>query len=1008
MKKVKIVLLISIFLLFAILAYGGVKGNIGKLHKPTSGQIIDTSKRIDVNNIDMPVSNTGDWAWNLITGNAGFIFPKGTTKTAVYAGGLWIGGRVSPAEDIRMAVSEYSDEYVPGIMMDSTFAPDVARFHVYKVNLGDTRESNPDFAEWADSARMDGAPVDSLGNPLIMGDQTLWCVYNDADPAAHSNDAGSTAPLGIEVQQTTFAFNRKGALGNTIYIKYKLINKGPNYIDTCYVAVWSDPDLGGASDDFVGCDTLLSLGFVYNATNNDQLYDGTPPAVGYDFFQGPLVQGLPSDTGMLNGIPRPGYKNLGMTAFNKYINGTDPRTFTQAYWYLKGLDAVVGSGDPYRNPKTNEITTFALSGDPVAGTGWLDTDPADRRLMLCSGPFTFAPGDTQEVVVGIIVGQGSNRLSSVSAMKFYDVQAQQTFDANFVVPPTPPTPVVYYRPFKEGVDLIWDRRAEDFTWVSPSGIPRVLVFEGYNVYQGASTNGPWTKIATYDLSDTSNAHRVGALYVDQFDANAGAVVKTIDQAGSNSGLVHHLFIDKDNIAGGKLVDGKQYYFAVTAYAFDTLHLEPYIVNDVTLGYSTFTEENNLDASIAIAAKPLSQTGVEVDTAVHSAGKSTAIVDIEYINQAKIKDHNYRVTFNADVDSSWNLFDVTTGDTLLKNQTNKSKDYEFPLLTDHGIQVRVWSPLTPGILDWSFTPASKMWFTGVNWGGAFLGGGLDIGYNFFGSSITLQSTNFVDVEVRFSRTHTQKAYDYLRHGTPSYGFIGYFECPFTVWDVTSNPPRQLNAAFVDNNGSTSYDSTWGPTESSSDREYLFILNSTYSETPLPQYTTHNINAEPDSFDVLYALWPVLVSGHTLKELADGQVFKILAAIPASPQDTFTFKTYKVGEKNGNFVKKTLDNIWVVPNPFYTRAYNQGPFEHAVQFMNLPPERWTIRIFNLAGDLIRTLHQADPTSSVFFWDLLTEKGLPVASGIYIYYIEAEGLGSTFGKMAIFMEEERLPTF
>jgi hypothetical protein len=41
-------------------------------------------------------------------------------------------------------------------------------------------------------------------------------------------------------------------------------------------------------------------------------------------------------------------------------------------------------------------------------------------------------------------------------------------------------------------------------------------------------------------------------------------------------------------------------------------------------------------------------------------------------------------------------------------------------------------------------------------------------------------------------------------------------------------------------------------------------------------------------------------------------------------------------------------------------------------------------------------------------LTEQGLPVASGIYIYYIEAEGLGSTFGKMAIFMEEERLRTF
>jgi len=263
-------------------------------------------------------------------------------------------------------------------------------------------------------------------------------------------------------------------------------------------------------------------------------------------------------------------------------------------------------------------------------------------------------------------------------------------------------------------------------------------------------------------------------------------------------------------------------------------------------------------------------------------------------------------------------------------------------------------------------------------------------------------------VRFSHTNTQKAYDYLRGGSPNYGFVGYFECPFTVWDVKSNPPRQLNAAFVEQAGAATDDGTWGPGDSPSAREYLFILNSTYSSTPISFYTTHRPNVDADSFDVLYALWPVLTTGHTLKELADGQIFKFYAAVPAAGDDEFTFKTYKVGEKEGNFVKKTLDNIWVVPNPFYNRAYNQQRFEHAIQFMNLPPERWTIRIFNLAGDLVRTLKQEDPTSSVFFWDLLTENGLPIASGIYIYYIEAEGLGTTFGKMAIFMEEERLPTF
>ena len=54
------------------------------------------------------------------------------------------------------------------------------------------------------------------------------------------------------------------------------------------LAQWSDPDLGNANDDYVGCDTTLSLGFVYNGDNNDESgYGAAPPAMGYDFFQGP-------------------------------------------------------------------------------------------------------------------------------------------------------------------------------------------------------------------------------------------------------------------------------------------------------------------------------------------------------------------------------------------------------------------------------------------------------------------------------------------------------------------------------------------------------------------------------------------------------------------------------------------------------------------------------------------------------------------------------------------------
>ena len=110
-----------------------------------------------------------------------------------------------------------------------------------------------------------------------------------------------------------------------MFVKELIINKGGNNIDDMYIGLWSDPDLGDAGDDFVGCDTTLGLGFCWNdgVDSYYSTYSGGTPAVGYDFFQGPVVDGLPTDTAFAMGRRIPGKKNLGMTSFSKYING-DP------------------------------------------------------------------------------------------------------------------------------------------------------------------------------------------------------------------------------------------------------------------------------------------------------------------------------------------------------------------------------------------------------------------------------------------------------------------------------------------------------------------------------------------------------------------------------------------------------------------------------------------------------------------------------------------------------------
>jgi hypothetical protein len=380
----------------------------------TATLTIDLTSYFDANSLLMFVGNTGSFAYDktaLLGKNDGLYFPRTTNKTAVYAAGIWVGAKVSG--ETRVTVAEYSNEYVPGPMLNGTFQPDNPVFHVYKIKQGDTRLSNPDYANWPYDQ---GAPVvknhlgnDSIGAdgyriPLCWGKQALWSVFNDARSAEHSNHAGSTPPLGVEVQLYAYGSDLSCELGQTVFLRYTLINKGANSLESTYVGLWGDPDLGSAYDDLTGCDSTLSLAYCYNA-GPDPIYGAAPPTVGFGLLQGPMVPS-PGDSAWRSGEGRwlPDFRNLPMTAFNKYINGTDPSSAIESYNYLGGLDR---TGATVIDPTTGLPTKFVCSGDPWTGTGWLDNAPADRRFMLSSGPFAMAPGDTQEVVAAVMVGAGT-------------------------------------------------------------------------------------------------------------------------------------------------------------------------------------------------------------------------------------------------------------------------------------------------------------------------------------------------------------------------------------------------------------------------------------------------------------------------------------------------------------------------------------------------------------------------------------------------------------------------
>jgi hypothetical protein len=83
-------------------------------------------------------------------------------------------------------------------------------------------------------------------------------------------------------------------------------------------------------------------------------------------------------------------------------------------WAMHGLQT---TGQPWIDPVTLQPSRFPFDGDPIAGTGWLDTNASDRRMLVSVGPLTLASGQQTHLVFAIVLGQGNNRLASIEQLR---------------------------------------------------------------------------------------------------------------------------------------------------------------------------------------------------------------------------------------------------------------------------------------------------------------------------------------------------------------------------------------------------------------------------------------------------------------------------------------------------------------------------------------------------------------------------------------------------------------
>ena len=82
---------------------------------------------------------------------------------------------------------------------------------------------------------------------------------------------------------------------------------------------------------------------------------------------------------------------------------------------------------------------------------------------------------------------------------------------------------------------------------------------------------------------------------------------------------------------------------------------------------------------------------------------------------------------------------------------------------------------------------------------------------------------------------------------------------------------------------------------------------------------------------------------------------------------------------------LQGVMVVPNPFRGGESWDLPDGNEVQFKNLPSKA-RIRIYTVAGDLVRDLSHNESVRDFERWDLKNANGKDVVSGIYMYRVES----------------------
>lgn len=845
-----------------------------------------------------------------------------------------------------------------------------------------------------------GVENDDVGNGFKDGiDNDDSCVEPTANYPFFSEEGSPRITQSIIDEAAGDPFGRYRVVGTDII----LFDVGPEDLGKCY-ADGRDNDGDGATDEGIdeGIDEMIDESRA-DGIDNDGDWDPTQNDTGLD---GAAFSGDPGDGDGVPtsgaGTPFPGEKNIDVTD----VAESDQIGITNVQIFAAGGLQLGSVSDRFF------FNSFMIPGS-------FDTEkpePGDNDLVVSSGLFPLKAGQIERISLSIQLGN-----TQEEALEARD-NALDAYLEDYQFAQAPVTPTVTAVPGDGKVTLYWDSAAEESVdqFLQSIGLP-AKDFEGYRIYRSTDpafldplviTDGRGNLTYRKPIAQFDKIDGIGGFH--PVDVNGVKFYLGDDRRseGEAADGLTHTFVDTT------VTNGIRYFYAVTSYDFGSFsaNISP---TEASIRIRRLPDggiETGPNVVTVTPAAPVSgfeNAGLEtVDGFLPRVqGNTTSRIGFDVIDPRQIEDGDrFRVVFEDTLiagsfvapdtlkTKNFSLINLTSSDTLLAGSEVFKPGREFPIFDDRG------HPLGFRLLFFS-EPLVEVNSSRTTWDDPniypvaldpYLAAGFVKGLrnpaDYEVHIVGAGEGHSIELPVRRRKTLPARPTNVqvFRLEPDGSGGTNRVAVDYAFWDLTGPD-------FVSDTSTEPATLSADPAAGESDRIILFE----------PKV------GDPSGTNII--TWQISLN-FTFKDRSNpdqGDVAQIVTRKPFLSNDVFEFSTVAPRASTSN-PDSLLARIQVVPNPYVaTNTFeNQNPFStgrgpRVIKFTNLPPQA-TVRIFSVSGRLIRELRlndgsnedltAADLMNGTLDWDLQSLDNLTVSYGLYLYHVEAPGLGEKTGTFAI----------